>query len=250
VDLKFPHHEAEIAQAEGATGRAPLVNVWMHGGMLTFRGEKMSKSLGNVVSLSETLNVFAPEVLRFYYLNSQYRSPLEFVDGKSLEEAREAHERLFGPRRRLQEQLDRVGLDGPGRELAASLAEEASAVVGRMDDAMADDFNTRETIAILFQYVRSLAEPLAHLDALSGNALVQLDGPFQWAEEVLGLDTGIPRESLQGRWDPLVQAAIAARARARERGDFSEADRIRQELGRAGIQLEDDANGTRWRWEH
>jgi len=90
VELKFPHHEAEIAQAEAATGESPLVRFWMHIGLLNMKGEKMSKSLGNVVGLAETLEEFGPDVLRFFYLNAHYRSPLEFVRDKSLPEAREA----------------------------------------------------------------------------------------------------------------------------------------------------------------
>ncbi|MCI4345080.1 MAG: cysteine--tRNA ligase, partial [Thermoplasmata archaeon] len=147
MDLKFPHHEAEIAQTEAATGEAPLVNYWMHVGLVTMKGEKMSKSLGNVYGLDEALGVHGPEVLRFYYLNAHYRSPLDFVPGKSLEEAGEAYERLAGPARRIAAAVRSSGSAAEGGELPESVTEASETAVGELDELLADDFNTREAIA-------------------------------------------------------------------------------------------------------
>ncbi len=246
LDLAFPHHEAEIAQAEAATGEAPLVNFWMHVGLLTLKGEKMSKSLGNVVSLDENLETFGGEVVRFYYLNVHYRGPLDYVPGKSLEEAREAYETLSAPSAALDAALGAAPPDG-GEELPEALALEAAAKVERLDELLADDFRTREAIAELFTWGRTVSSSLERAEPLSAAALAQLALPYDWGREVLGLfeplREGPGADALRGA----VAAAISARARARARGDYGEADRIRSELAAAGLVLEDRAGRTSWR---
>ncbi|MCI4330656.1 MAG: cysteine--tRNA ligase [Thermoplasmata archaeon] len=246
LDLKFPHHEAEIAQAEAATGESPLVNFWMHAGMLNLRGEKMSKSLGNVVRLAATIDEAGPEVLRFFYLNAHYRSPLDFVEGKSLPEAGEAFERWSAPYRRLTALLTRDGPDREGAELPESTVAEADDLVSRLDEVMANDFNTREAIALLFGWVRTLSVLPQPFETLSGTAMETLLSPYRWSEQVLGLPliaTGAgPSEELAAS----VRVALEARRRARERNDFAEADRIRDELKAAGIHVEDRGGTTHW----
>jgi cysteinyl-tRNA synthetase len=246
VDLIFPHHEAEIAQAEAATGEAPLVRYWMHGGLLNFSGEKMSKSLGNVVSLQGAIDRYGPLVLRFYYLNSQYRSPLDFTEGKSLEEAREAYTRLSQPFERISEALEHVGVNGAGRELPAELSGEAAQVVERLEETLAHDFNTREAIAQLFGWAKTAGEWVPRLGALSGSSLLALGAPYRWGREVLGLFELRPSAGASGRLGRVVDVALAARARARERGDYEEADRLRAALRAAGILVEDEGGTTRW----
>jgi cysteinyl-tRNA synthetase len=245
IDLIFPHHEAEIALAESTTGNAPLVNYWMHGGLLLMEEEKMSKSLGNVFSLDAAIDAVGPGALRLYYLNAYYRSPLVFLPGKSLEEAREAYARLTVVADRIAEILERDGPERPGVDLPEALGEEAELLVEKLDVTFAQDFNTREAIAILFGWTRHLAEELPRLDRYSGSALEELAGPYRWGQEVLGLFDRAP-SSLAGAWAAVVPVALAARARARARGDYAEADRIRDELREAGVELEDGANGTRW----
>lgn len=246
IDLIFPHHEAEIALAEAATGASPLVNYWMHGGLLLMDEEKMSKSIGNVFSLDDAIRSFGAGPLRLYYLNAQYRSPLVFQSGKSLEEAREAYARLTVVFDRISELLERDGLERPGADLPEALGEEAEQLVERLDATLADDFNTREAIALLFGWTRRIAEELARLDGYSGSALEELARPYRWGEEVLGLFERAPAGP-EGAWAAVVPVAIAARARARARGDYAEADRIRDELRANGVELEDDSSGTRWR---
>ncbi len=243
VDLKFPHHEAEIAQAEGATGASPLVNYWMHNGMLTLRGEKMAKSVGNVVGLAETLDHFGPDVLRFYYLNAHYRSPLDFQPGKSLEEAREAFATLAKPAEAIRAAFARARDPGPA-ELPDAVRRESGTVVERLDAALSDDFHTREAIAQLFGWGRSVGPWLERLHELGSTDLAILAAPYDWATEVLG----VPGEVAAPAADvgPVVEAALAARSRARARGDYAEADRIRDDLAAAGIGLEDRAGATRW----
>jgi cysteinyl-tRNA synthetase len=248
-DLKFPHHEAEIALAESASGKKPLVNYWMHGGMLELGGEKMAKSVGNVIGLEEALRKVGPEVLRFYYLNAYYRSPLVYEEGKSLEAAREAYASLAGPYRLLREELLRGGLTRPGRELPPEIAKTATELPSRLDDILAEDFQTREAIAALYGWGRMIHEWTPKLETLSGVSVVTLGAPYRWAAEVLGLFPERASAKAPGEFVAVVKVAIEARSRARSRGDFGEADRIRQSLLEAGIVLEDQGNETRWHWK-
>ena len=245
VELKFPHHEAEIAQAEGSTGETPLVQFWMHMGLLNMKGEKMSKSLGNVVGLADSLDEFGPEVLRFYYLNAHYRSPLDFVKGKSLEEAREAYRTLEGPARRIAE-ARAANHDGSGTEVPEELQTAAGATVDRLDELLADDFRTREAIAELFTWGKQIGPFLDSAATLSSESLAALDAPYDWGREVLGLFARPEASAAPGPLDGVVEALLAARSRARARGDFAEADRIRAELGAAGVVVEDKGGTTNW----
>ncbi|HEV2316156.1 MAG TPA: cysteine--tRNA ligase [Thermoplasmata archaeon] len=246
LELKFPHHEAEIAQAEAATGEAPLVNYWMHAGLLNMKGEKMAKSLGNVVRLDDALERFGGEVLRFYYLNAVYRNALEFEQGKSLEEAGEAYERLLQPYRRIEAALAKAPAGEEGAELPPEIRAEAAQLVEHLDELLADDFNAREAVAALFGWTRRVGPLGEQLSELSAAALEELAAPYRWATEVLGLGESIASERPGTEVGPLVEAALAARRRARARGDYAESDRIREDLASAGIRVEDSEGKTRW----
>ncbi|HZY71141.1 MAG TPA: cysteine--tRNA ligase [Thermoplasmata archaeon] len=247
ADLKFPHHEAEIAQAEGATGESPLVNFWMHVGLLTMGGQKMSKSLGNVYGLDEAIVTYGGEVLRFYYLNAQYRGPLDFVGGRTLEEARDAYATLSGPARRIAAARGRAGDARAGDELSPATFEAANAAVVALDAQLADDFNTREAIAQLFTWGRTVGPFLGRLEALSSAALDALEAPYRWGAEVLGLfGSPAPAVAESGPLAVLVDWTLAERKAARERGDFAHADRLRELLQRAGIVVEDRGSETAW----
>jgi cysteinyl-tRNA synthetase len=246
LELKFPHHEAEIAQAEAATGEAPLVNYWMHAGLLTMKGEKMAKSLGNVIPLDTAITEYGGEVLRFYYLNAVYRNPLDYESGRTLEEARTAYRALLAPAQRIAEEIARRSPEAGGLELPAELSARALALPEALDGILAEDFQTREAIAALFAYGRELGPWLERLPTLSANALTELLGPYLWAAEVLGLGEEPAGPAAPAEWGPVVGVALEARARARARGDFAEADRIRAELAEAGVVLEDSGGTTRW----
>lgn len=247
LDLKFPHHEAEIALAESATGKVPFVRFWMHVGLLTMKDAKMSKSLGNVVGLEAVLDEWSPQVLRFYYLNAHYRSPLDFVPGKSLEEGREAYDRLAGPFRRLEAEIARAGPEREGEALPADVERASAQTVEALDDHLADDFATREAIARLYVWGRTVTEWLPRAGGLSSESLESLAAPYRWAQEMLGLLERSPASAPStGPLGGVVEVALRARNRARKRSDFAEADAIRSELKEAGVELEDDGTTSRW----
>ena len=228
MDLKFPHHENEIAQSEGATG-GRFVNTWMHVGFVRVDQEKMSKSLGNFFTVREVLKKYDPEVLRYFILASHYRSPLDYSD-ENLKAAKSALDGLY------------IALRG----IAPGKAEEGEHT-RRFDAAMADDFNTPAALAVLFDLARTMnkahgdvAGPAAALRALGGK---------------LGLLGRDPEQYLQGGMtgglgETEIEALVTRRNEARKNRDWAESDRIRDELKAQGVLLEDAPGGnTVWRRE-
>jgi cysteinyl-tRNA synthetase len=236
MDLQFPHHENEIAQSEGATGEK-FVNLWMHNGFVRVNEEKMSKSLGNFFTVREILGRYRPEAVRFFILNSHYRSPLNYCD-ENLDEANAALTRLYTALR---------GLDLAGQ------GADGTAYRARFDAAMNDDFNTPEAIAVLFELAREVNKARADKpEEAAGLAAVLKD-----LAGVLGLLETDPEEFLkggvadqaEGLGAEAIEALIQQRLDARKNKNWAEADRIRNELKEQGIVLEDGAGGTTWRRE-
>lgn len=239
TELMFPHHEAEIAQAEALTGRRPYVAVWMHGGLLNVKGEKMSKSLGNFWSVRDAVAAYDPMVIRFFLLNAHYRSPIDFDRG-SLDEAKAAYGRLEESVRNLDAARRAARDHGPADADLLRAVDEASR---RFEEAMDDDFNTREALAAVFDFARDLNKALA--EGVGRAAIERAGEVFGIARNVLGL---LPEEPSAGfKIEPLVQLLIDLREASRERKDFAAADAIRARLAETGIVLEDTKDGARWK---
>lgn len=229
-DLKFPHHENEIAQSEAATDK-PFVNTWMHAGAVRVDREKMSKSLGNFFTIREILETHPAEVVRFFLVASHYRSQIDY-SAESLAEARNALSRLYSALRGLT-----VGPEVP-----------AGTWDRRFTAAMDDDFNTPEAFAVLFELAREINRLRNAGDndqaAALGRVLVRLGG-------VLGLLQQDPEHFFQGADEGLaadeIERWIRARADARKNRDFAESDRIRDWLKEQGVVLDDSREGTSWR---
>ena len=223
MDLMFPHHENEIAQSEGASGAGRFANVWMHNGLLNLDNEKMSKSLGNFFTIRDVLQRVDGETLRFFFLRTHYRSPLNFSDA-NLADARNALRRLY------------TALDGVVLPAAAS-PDWSHPLAAAFRAAMNEDFGTPEAVAILFE----LAGELNRTRSGATAALLRDLGA------TLGLLTQAPRAFLQGGLDEAAIAErIAARAEAKKARDFVRADAIRAELASQGVELKDSPQGTIW----
>ncbi len=224
ADLQFPHHENEIAQSEGATGK-PFSQVWMHNGFINVDNEKMSKSLGNFFTIRDVLKEYDAETVRFFVVRSHYRSPLNYSD-VHLNDARGALKRLYTA----------LSLVAPA-EVAVDWNHPAAA---RFKAAMDEDFGTPEAVAVLFELAAEVnrsksAETAGLLKALAG---------------CLGLLQGDPQAFLQAGTSEMdagaIEAQIAARAAAKAAKDWAEADRIRKALLEQGIVLKDSPAGTTW----
>ncbi|KFJ10551.1 cysteine--tRNA ligase [Delftia acidovorans] len=224
ADLQFPHHENEIAQSEGATGK-PFSQVWMHNGFINVDNEKMSKSLGNFFTIRDVLKEYDAETVRFFVVRSHYRSPLNYSD-VHLNDARGALKRLYTA----------LSLVAPA-EVAIDWNHPAAA---RFKAAMDEDFGTPEAVAVLFELAAEVnrsksAETAGLLKALAG---------------CLGLLQGDPQAFLQAGTSEMdagaIEAQIAARAAAKAAKDWAEADRIRKALLEQGIVLKDSPAGTTW----
>ena len=232
ADLTFPHHENEIAQSEGATGK-PFVRYWLHNGFVRINDEKMSKSLGNFFTVREILKHYQAEEIRYFIVSSHYRSPLNY-DEEHLQNARAALTRFYTALRGLPIS------DGAGAE----------AWLERFSLAMDDDFNTPEALAVLFDLTREInrarrdgEEQATHLAA----ALIRMGG-------VLGILQDDPESYLrgsapdqQGLSDQAIEALIQQRLEARSSKNWAEADRIRDQLKAGNVLLEDGPQGTSWR---
>ncbi|MFZ2298909.1 MAG: cysteine--tRNA ligase [Aquabacterium sp.] len=228
ADLQFPHHENEIAQSEGASGK-PLARFWMHNGFVRVDNEKMSKSLGNFFTIREVLAKYDAETVRFFIVRTHYRSPLNYSDAH-LDDARSALKRLY------------TALSLVSAEPVATI-DWSHPFAQRFRAAMDEDFGTPEAAAVLFDLA---SEVNRSKDAALAGLLRALGG-------TLGLLQVDPAAYLQGGGaaaggldEATIQALIADRAAAKAAKNFTEADRIRQDLLAQGVVLKDSATGTTW----
>ncbi len=224
-DLVFPHHENEIAQSESYTDQIPFSRFWLHNGMLRLGAEKMSKSLGNIISLPEALEFYDPQSLRLFFLSSHYRSPLFYSEG-SVRSQERAMQRL------------RQAANAPSED-GAQL--DATPFRERFIEAMDDDLNTPRALASLFDLVREI-----NRGRENGSNIKSAQDTLRELAGVLGLELDEPQvESAEAA--PFIQTLVDVRAELRAARQFQLADSIRDRLTELGVTLEDNPEGTTWR---
>jgi cysteinyl-tRNA synthetase len=261
-DLIFPHHENERAQTECATGKK-FVNYWVHNGFVTMQREKMSKSIGNILTIKDFLKKYHPEVLRLFFLSTHYRNPIDYTE-QSLENAQGALQRLYFTLQRLRETTKEASVadkqtndrsNDQGNNQSGN--DEIQEVERRFHEAMSDDYNTALALSALFDLSRVLNRMIDERDESSRPALAQGERLFASIGSNLGLLTEestafglsetVRHLGRMGMDDAAVQKAIEDRAEARKRKDYKRADEIRDMLAEKGIVLLDTPSGTTWR---
>jgi cysteinyl-tRNA synthetase len=226
LDLIFPHHENEIAQSRCAHGGAPLARYWLHNGFVDMGSEKMSKSLGNIVTVGDLLAAgHKGETLRLALLSAHYRQPLSWTE-ELIAQSKATLDRWY----RLLGHVEPFGELGPFWE------------------ALEDDLNTPKAIAVINEFLKASEQPLSEDDEFYLGGREQMLQATVAAARALGLLHMSKDEWFRGEGDAAaIEARIAERAEAKKRRDFAEADRIRAELAAEGVLLEDTPTGTSWR---
>ena len=255
-DLVFPHHENEMAQSVGATGK-PFANLWIHHGFVTIRDEKMSKSLNNFLTIRDILQQYPPEVLRLFIFSTQYRNPLDFSE-TAMQDAEAALDRMYDCLARIAVLED--GTDGPS-VLSDQDREKVQSLKQRFEYAMDNDFNTAQAIGLLFDTIKVLNKGA---QVLPGNKAAAEDIELLRAggetvtdlAAIMGLLQQDSREYIKKKKQRLlgtkditvedIEKMIQERNQAREAKDWATSDAIRNRLLQHGIELQDGADGTTW----
>lgn len=240
IDLLFPHHECEIAQQEAASGKRPFVKYWMHTGHLKVRGEKMSKSLKNFITIKEILDRVPKEIFRLLILSAHWRSPMDYNE-ETLTHAKNNHARLSGFVNRLiiatnQKQLKKS--TAQEKQKNPNLAKEISAFYGMLQD----DFNTPRAIACLFNVI-ALTNPLLENNTLPINTAKDLRRFFEKADAILG----IIGKSTNSALPMTIQSLVNQREELRKDYKWHAADELRRKIEKAGWLMEDTVTGPRLR---
>jgi cysteinyl-tRNA synthetase len=231
LDLRFPHHENELAQSQAAGSR--FANYWIHNGLVTTNGQKMSKSLGNSVTAKELLGLASPAAVRYYLLSAQYRSALNY-QAAVLGEAATALERLHGFLERAQRELAQTQF--------ASI--ESASLPAEFVREMNEDLNVPAALAVIHDAVR---QGNTHLNAADYSQAHQIRNQVVQMLEVLGLaPSQWSKDSKPSKLDAEIELLISQRNQARDNKDFARADEIRDQLKAAGIELSDLPSGTHW----
>jgi cysteinyl-tRNA synthetase len=237
-DLIFPHHENEIAQSEAFSGK-PFARYWIHNGMLQLSGEKMSKSIGNLVTIEEFLSKHTADTLRFMVINSGYRGPLTFND-EVIGQADRALERLASG-------LKPAQPDAPGlsAEQLAALNSQTEKTRSGFTECMSDDFNSSGAMGNLFDLVRAINQ--ARADGATDDQIMTAQDLIKELTGVLGLSLFEKTGALQA--EPFVDLLLEVRAKAREQKMWVLSDLIRDRLAELGVQVEDAKGGSAWTWK-
>jgi len=243
IELAFPHHEAEIAQAECATGVKPFAKYWCHTGLLTVSGEKMSKSLGNFITIREVLKEYDAEVLRLFFSSAHYRSPIDF-EWKYLEQSKSTLESLYSLIQDLELMDDRDNLSPAEASLLNKLSYYRSEFLSAMDD----DFNTPRSLAILYELAGETRRLIQSEGGLNKNLKEELIKTFHELGGIIGV---IQRRAPKASLDVcvgLVNMLLEIRELFRKERRYQIADEIRQRLAELGFEIEDTAKGPKLRY--
>ena len=236
-DLQFPHHENEIAQSETCNGVA-FANYWLHNGMITVDNEKMSKSKGNFFTVREISDEFDLEVLRFFLLTTQYRSPINF-SREVMEQTKNSSKRLYNAKYKLEDAIEKSNLEKITDE-EENLYKSFDKHIEKFEKAMEDDLNTADAITAIFDLVKDI-----NLNLDENNSKEMLEKTLELLKKltrVLGIMEGEREEISED-----IEGLIAERNAARKNKDFAKADEIRDKLKEMGIEIEDTRSGTTWK---
>ena len=234
LDLIFPHHEAEIAQMESATGKKPMVKYWMHTGFLNVRGEKMSKSLGNFITIEELLTEYDPQVFRFFVLSTHYRSPIDFSDN-ALQQSQNSLKRIHKLIETIDEilEMDIARTNNSDKENIQMLENTKKEFL----DAMDNDFNTPIALSALFNLIRDINKGINN-ENISKKVFKEIKKLFNEFGDILGLNFSVESCKVDSK-DELFNILVEVREKLRENKNYELADEIRSRLRDAGINLED-----------
>jgi len=237
-DLIFPHHENEIAQTESYTGK-PFSKYWVHNGMLQLSGEKMSKSIGNLITIEDFLKEHEGDVLRYIVLNSSYRRPLAFGE-EVISQAERALDRLRSAKRGASDSAE-----GASEEIKNLLNNQMSASRQGFLDSMDDDFNTAGALAHIYDLVRTINQ--SRDAGATSEELKAAQELFNDLTGVLGLRLAEPKEK-GGQADVFIDLLVEVRTELRNLKQWELADSIRIRLAEMGVVIEDSKSGSTWRW--
>ena len=261
-DLVFPHHENEIAQSEGATGK-PFSRYWMHNGFINIDREKMSKSLGNILTIKEALKQWHPEVLRLFFLSAHYRSPLDYSE-ESLQEAKSGLDRFYATFQGIQDELKRPPRASPGKVNSPAFKAAREAVdsfQARFEEAMDDDLNTAQALGHFFDLQTRLngllnlskgspKEEMLDLLKKGAEAFSRMGEVFNLLREDPA--SYLERQKREGLrklnlTEEEIFKLIEERNNVRKEKNWKRSDQIRNDLLNRGIVLEDTPSGTNWK---
>jgi cysteinyl-tRNA synthetase len=269
MDLRFPHHENEIAQTEAATGKQ-FARYWMHIGLLTINGEKMSKSLGNIINVKDMLKTRDPEVLRMFFVQAHYRSPPDYSE-KALTDIEKGLERLYRVKERLEEHASHAKKKKPAlkREIEQQYSTALQELQQEFEQAMDDDFNTPRAFASLFEFVNKSNKFFEQQREGNPELCRYALGVYLTIGHVLTLFQPKTTQSKKGEpalieklqallplsgqttkstsLDTLMRSLLNAREDARKHKDWKTADHLRKELEALGFEIQDTAQGPTWR---
>jgi len=265
MDLRFPHHENEIAQAEAASGKE-FARYWMHIGLLTVNGEKMSKSIGNIINVRDLLSSWEPDVVRFFFAQAHYRSPPDFSE-KALENSKKGLDRIYRVKEKLEECIAKKekSSDHENKEFERVISD----FKFNFESAMDDDFNTPQAVSSIFDFVNScncffekVKNPGDNVCKKALDTFIKL-GNILTLFQVENKDSDKINDNIlkqlrkfassyikdfnEKTIEELIDLLLEAREEARKKKDWNIADSIRNNLDKLGFEIQDTADGPVWR---